>query len=484
MSGADAGFLYMETPTVHMHTLKIGILEASEQLSFDTLVEGMLMRMRRLPPLRRRIVPVPLGLNHPITIVQRRLDPNRHFFRHTVGGDGTTRDLEELIGTIASKPLERDVPLWEVHVCEGLADGRIAVVAKIHHALADGAAANALLANVMDVASAELRPPLFTDPEESIDEPSAPQLVGAAIADATKQAILLPVLVKRTIVALFRVVQFRRSGAAATPVPIKDAPRVSFNGPLSARRSYATVSLRLDDCKQVRTARPEAAATLNDVVLAIASGALRHWLADRGERPRSSLTAGVPVGLDAPGGEPRLVGNNVSNMFTTLATDIGDPGQRLAVIARTSRSAKAVNARLGGSFADWAQFAQPALVAAFMRLYSRTRGARLHPAPFSVIVSNVPGPRERVKIGGALFSDLFSVGPLIEGVGLNITVWSYMDRMNFSLLACPDLLADVRGLADLFPASLDELLVAEAETGDTEEAGADTSESSSDQETA
>ncbi|BBH17439.1 diacylglycerol O-acyltransferase [Nocardioides baekrokdamisoli] len=462
MTGVDAGFLYMETPTTHMHTLKIAIVEASSGMTYDRLVAGTLARLDRLPPMRRRIVPIPGALNHPVMITQRKIDPTRHFFHHQVGGGGSMADLEQLIGEIASVPLDRSVPLWEIHLCEGLATGETAVVCKLHHALADGIAANALLANVMDLSSSEIRRAVFTDTEEGQDLPDRGFLMRGAVRDAARQAPSLLGLVRRTVAALFGVVKLRRSSTSKVPMPIKDAPRVSFNGPLTARRSFATVSLPLASLKDVRSAHAaDCEATLNDVVLAVISGALRRWLEHQGEHPRASLTAGVPVGLDPRDSDPRLFGNNVSNMFTTLATDIDDPVERLRTIAETTRAAKAISAQLGSSFGDWSQFAMPGPFAAFMRAYTRLRGARLHPAPFSVIASNVPGPRERVKVGGAMFSDVFSVGPLIEGVGLNVTVWSYIDRMNFSLLACPDLLPDVYVLAGFFPAALAELMPGE-----------------------
>ena len=459
MRGADAGFLYIETPSMHMHTLKIAVLDPSPELTYDNLVQAMLYRLRRLPPLRRRVVPVPFALNHPVLVTQRRLDPSRHFFRHDLGGHGRTRDLELLIGRIASTPLDRHVPLWELHLCEGLEGGKVAVVAKIHHSLADGVAANALLANVMDVRSAEVAPGYFADAGDGADPPGAGRLVADALRDAILQLGLLPGLLGRTFGAVRGVVRLRRGAEGRPPLPIKDAPRASFNGPLTPRRSFATVTLPLADLKEVRSRYDDLGPiTLNDVVLAVTSGALRRWLDLHGERPRTSLTAGVPVGLDPRDSDPRLFGNNVSNLFTTLATDVEDPAERLRVIAETARRAKEVNQRLGSSLVEWSQFTPPAPVAALVRAYSRYRGARFHSPPFSAIVSNVPGPRERVKIGGAHLADVFSVGPLVEGIGLNVTVWSYVDRMNFSLLACPDLLPDVEVLAGLLPAALDELL--------------------------
>ena len=144
------------------------------------------------------------------------------------------------------------------------------------------------------------------------------------------------------------------------PLPIANAPRVSFNGPLTPRRSFATVTLQLADLKEVRR---EHGVTLNDVVLALTAGALRRWMDEHGERPSVCLTAGVPVGLDAAGSDPRLLGNNVSNLFTTLATDVADPVERLHRISRTAGHAKEMNRRLGSQMlADWNQFAPPSLM--------------------------------------------------------------------------------------------------------------------------
>lgn len=474
MSGADAGFLYLETPAMHMHTLKMAIVDASPDLTFDNLVKATLSRLRRMPALRRKVVPVPLSLNHPVLVTQRRLDPERHFFRHQIGGTGSMRDFERVVGEICSTPLKRDVPLWEIHLCEGFADGKVGIVGKIHHALADGLAANAMLANIMDVASAERRPEVVSDANHGGLIPSPVELVRSGLRDAFAQLAIVPGLVKRTWRAVAGMLNYRKHEAAKgshrVPVPVRDTPRVSFNGPLTPRRSFATVTLPLADLKAVRSHHSEIEGlTLNDVVLAVTSGALRRWLDAHDEHPTGSLVAGVPVGLDPSGGDPRLVGNNVSNMFTTLATDDDDPSERLRRISVTARHAKAMQQHLGTSLVEWSQFTPPAPVRAFMRAYSRRGGARFHAAPFSAIVSNVPGPRERLKVAGAQLADVFSVGPLVEGIGLNVTVWSYVDRMNFSLLACPDLLPDVDVLASYFPDALAELLGEHVNNGTNEE---------------
>lgn len=451
MDGIDAGFLYMETPSVHMHTLKIALLEPHPLLTYDSFVTGLLARLRRLPPLRRRVVPVPFGLNHPVWVTLPRIDVDHHLHHHRLGGEAGMRDLEVLIGEIASTPLDRRHPLWELHFVDGLADGRVAVIGKMHHALADGAAANALLGNVTDVRSAEL-PEVERDDDALAAVPTRRVLVRDALVDATAQIARLPGLLLRTALGVGRLLRERARGLR-TPVPVLHAPRVSFNGALTPRRSFATVSLSLADFKRVRDQHRDV--TLNDVVLGVVSGALRRWLAEHGERPSSSLLAGVPVGTDT---RPRLGGNRVSNLFTTLATDVDDPAERLRRIATTTRGAKRVQQLLGPSLlADWSQFTPPLPFTAVVRAYSRLDAASWHPSAFSAIVSNVPGPREQAAIGGTRLDDLFSVGPLVDGIGLNVTVWSYVDRMNFSLLACPDLLPDVAVLASYFPDALAEL---------------------------
>lgn len=458
MPGVDAGFLYMETPTLHMHTLKVSIVDVSEVpggYSFPMIADELMARLHLLPPFRRRVLQVPFQLHHPLWVEDQEIDPARHVFLDRVPAPGGMAQLEEVIGRIASTPLDRSRPLWELHVCEGLADGRVAVVAKMHHAMADGVAANALLANITDLSStARPAAPATTWTPEPIPQPS--DVARVALVDAVKQIAWIPGLLLRTFRSLLALVQHKRQSEVRTPLPVLDTPRTSFNGAITARRSFATASLPMDDFKRVKKAH---GVTLNDVVLAVVGGALRSWLDARDEHPSGSLVAGVPVSTDEAGSAPRLVGNAVSNMFTTLGTSIADPVERLLEVSRVTAEAKHVQRALGMKMLeDWVQFTPPAPFSAVMRAYSRLRAADLHPAPFNVVVSNVPGPTVPVWIAGARLTDLYSVGPILQGIGLNVTVWSYLDRMNFSLLACPDLLSDLPGLAERLSGSLADLV--------------------------
>ena len=459
MEGVDAGYLYLETPSMHMHTLKIAVIEPPEPFALERFSHEVISRLERLPPLRRRVLPTPLGLFHPVWVGDRPLDPAYHFFHREVPAPGGMRGLEALIGEVAGRPLDRSRPLWEMHFCEPFDDGRVAVVVKMHHALADGVAANALLLNVVDDPSLPTPEPATGAPPDSALEPtpSRQELFRAGLLGALRQLLDLPALLRRTASAVASVLRHRRVSEVAVPRPVLDVPRTPFNAALTPRRSFATCTLPLTGLKEVARAH---GVTLNDVVLAVVSGAVRRVLLDAGALPPTSLVAGVPVATDAPGGADRLGGNRVSNLFTSLATDVEDPGERLRAISRVTTESKTIQRTLGADMlVDWVQFAPPAPLAAFMRLYSRTGLASRHPAPFNLVVSNVRGPAAPASIAGARLLDLFSVGPILEGIGLNVTAWSYVDRMNFSVLGCPDLVPDLAPLVAALPQALEELQV-------------------------
>jgi diacylglycerol O-acyltransferase len=449
MEGVDAGFLYMETRTMHMHTVKVSILERVGGFDFDVFVKEVVARMDKLPPFHKRPLMDPLHLNHPLWIGDKEIDPSRHIFRVAVPKPGSMRELEKIVGQIISVPLDRSVPLWELHVCEGLEGGRVAVIAKIHHAIADGNAANNLLGNATE-GSGPSGPPPPLEPT-----PSKLELLRSAFSDAVRQAFMLPSLLLTTVRSIFGTVKLSKAAEISPPRPILDAPRTSFNGPLGSRRNFATTTLSLDEIKAAKQAH---GVTLNDVVLGVVSGALRRWMAANGEHPTRSLLAGVPVGTDAPGGAPRLEGNRVSNMFTTLATDIDDPHERLQQISRVTFAAKDALKTTGPDMLrDWSQFTPPGLFTVAMRMYSRFQAASWHQPPFNVVVSNVAGPREELRLGDFRLVDLFSVGPILEGIGINVTAWSYQNRMNFSVMSCPDLVSDLGPLIAEFAPALHEL---------------------------
>jgi diacylglycerol O-acyltransferase len=216
------------------------------------------------------------------------------------------------------------------------------------------------------------------------------------------------------------------------------------------------MSLPVDDVDVVRHAF---GVTVNDVILATVGGALRAYLADRGELPTVPLVAGVPVVADPD--ETRLVGNKVSNLFTSLATDEADPVRRLERIREVTAEAKHIQQLFGReTLADWVQYTPPRPYAWFMRQYSRLRIADRHPPPINVVVSNVPGPRQPLFAAGAVLRELYSVGPVLEGIGLNVTVWSYLDHFFVGVLGCKDEVDEPNRIADAMHDALAELATA------------------------
>ncbi len=459
LSGLDASYLYTESPSLHMHTLKISILDVSEVpggYSFERVKEVLAEHLHLLPPFRRRFVPVPLSLHHPVWVEDAGFDIDNHVRRTTAPAPGGPRELDAVISDIASTPLDRSRPLWEVWVVEGLEDGQVGFVGKIHHTAADGVAASALLANVMRLEPGELHPDPPSRPWWPQPIPGARRLVLDALRDLVLMLVRLPALIYETAKKVRRVVQVRREADTDDLPPGAFAgPRTSFNQGLTPRRAFGSITLPLEEFKQVKTAF---GVTINDVVLTVVAGSVREYLIGRGESHETPLVAAVPVSSDAPG-TVRLLGNKVSNMFTALRTDIDDPVERLLATSRVTSTAKDLQNALGvETMEQWVEYTPPKPYAWLWHRFV----PRLKRPPINCIVSNVPGPKQPLYIAGARMTGLFSVGPILEGVGLNVTVWSYLDNMNFSAICCPDTLPDVHAITEGLRHALDDLVKAAA----------------------
>src|SRR6476661_4674807 len=444
LPGIDAGYLYMETPTVHMHTLKVALLDPSPVpggYTFERFKEEMVKRLHLLPPFRRRLVDIPFGLHHPMWIEDPDFNINHHVHRGVVAAPGGPRQMDEAISVIAGRQLDRSRPLWEMHVLDGMADGSVVFVTKIHHTAADGVAAAAMLANVMSSSPDDADPPPPVDDWKPEPVPSVWQLIADAVSAWLKGLVRLPGLLSRTLGKTRKLAEHRRGTDLLPPRPIVDVPNTSFNTALTPNRIFATTSLSLADFKRVKEAF---GVTLNDVVLGVVSGSLRRYLEVHGEPVDRPLVAGIPVSTDKPEDAPRLSGNKVSNMFTSLRHDIDDPIERLQAIHDVTKSAKVVQNLLGAEMMeDWVEYTPPRPFAFFLRQYSKFRIADRHRPPMNLVVSNVPGPRTPFYVAGARLLAIYSVGPILEGIGLNITVWSYLDRMSFAAIACPESMPDL-----------------------------------------
>ena len=459
LTGLDASFLYNETPTLHMHTLKYTILDVSTVpggYDFERFQHELERRLHLLPPFRRRVVEVPGRIHHPVWIEDPDFDVSYHVRRIGVPPPGGREQMDAVIADIASWPLDRSRPLWEIWMLEGLEGGRVGFLAKIHHTVADGVAAAAMLANVMATSAEEDDPPPPAEEWRPESMPSRRRLLLDALRDLLLLVARLPALLRRTVSGIRRVAQHRKQAEVATPRPILDTANTPFNGALTPHRSFATSTLPLADLKEAKSAF---GVTVNDIVLAMVSGSLRAWLEKRDALPSRALVAGVPVSTDDPDAIKRLGGNKVSNMFTTLATDVADPVERLQAIHRVTSAAKEMHNILGADMlADWSEYTPPRPYSWFMRQYSRFGLAERHRPPINLVVSNVPGPREPLYVAGGKMEGIYSVGPILEGIGLNVTVWSYQSALHVGVLGCREHWDDLHVVSDGMGAALDELV--------------------------
>lgn len=455
LSGLDASFLYLETPSQLMHVCGVIVLDPStmpEPYTFDRLQACIDERVHDVPEFTRKIRAVPLGLDHPVWVRDRNFDIERHVHRLAVPSPGGYRELMDLCAHLASLPLDRSRPLWEMWVIEGYrpeeGGERVVVFAKMHHATVDGVSGANLLSHLCSIEPEA--PPLVPDsPHSHPRDPGKGELLGRAVVGTATRPLTLAKVLKPSAELVTKTIGRARQGTAmAAPF---SAPRTSFNGTITGHRSIAIVDLPLGDIRQVKKAT---GTTVNDVVLAIAGGALRAYLEGRDELPESSLLATVPVSVRDS--SKRTSGaNKVSALFTKLGTDVEDPLERLAMLAERNGHAKEHhNAISADALQDWAEFAAPRTFGLAVRTYASYRLAEKHPVVHNLVISNVPGPPIPLYFVGARIEVLCPLGPVFHGAGLNITVMSNDGRVHVGVIACRESMPDTDALAQHFPAEL------------------------------
>jgi WS/DGAT/MGAT family acyltransferase len=456
LSGLDATFLYFETSAQHMHVSICAVLDPSGVpggYSFDRVQDLIASRLHLLPPFHRRLVRVPFDLHHPVWVEDPGFDIIHHVRRISCPAPGGLRELAAMCGRINSTPLDRSRPLWEAWVIEGLADGRFALLTKVHHCAVDGASGAELLVHLFSVErDGPKPPPAPSAPPEAV--PSELSLVRHALASRAKMPLEMAQLVRRTVSVLADVVRRRRnpeSRAGATPLT---APRTRFNGAITAQRSAAFASVPLAPIKSIRKALN---VTVNDVVLALCGGALRRYLLNHGELPAQPLVAVCPISVrDSRSSAPSA--NKISGMFTSLATHVADPVARLRAIQATTRGAKEEHNAIGADMLqNWAEFAAPTTFSLAARLYARMKLAEHHRPVHNLVISNVPGPPFPLYLAGAELVTAYPMGPVFEGAGLNITVFSYMGSLDFGFNAATNAVPDIWELASCVKPAFEEL---------------------------
>ncbi|MCU1588393.1 MAG: hypothetical protein JWN31_1886 [Frankiales bacterium] len=441
LTGLDASFLAMETHAVFGHVGSVCVLDPStspDEVTLEKITRLIEQRLHLMPPFRRRLVTVPLGLDQPYWIEDAGFNIEYHVREIALPAPGDDKQLAEQAARLHARPLDRNRPLWELYLIHGLSGGRIALYSKVHHAAIDGVSGSDILAAILDL-TPEGRtvdaPELPWKPET---EPSSVgMLARSAVAFAVQplRAAKLGYGLLRSIPAL---ASTSSSSAILSPSSLR-APATPFNKAISPHRRWAFASLSLEEIKGVKN---KAGGTVNDVVMALATGALRRWLIDHDALPDGPLIAAVPVSIRTED-QRGTAGNKVSTMFAPLPTHLEDPIERLAACTQAMSAAKEQHGALPATLlSDVTQFAMPALAGQAARLAARVRLLE-RVNPFNLFVSNVPGPNIPLYYAGARLLGYYPLSAIADGQGLNITVCSLSGELHFGLIADRELVPDL-----------------------------------------
>jgi WS/DGAT/MGAT family acyltransferase len=452
LSGLDAAFLYLEASGPPMHVGSLMLLEVparQQAMFFDRLAAHLRERLPRAPALRKQLHPAPFGLGHPLWSELPEVDLRRHLLRRRLPGAGGRARLEALVARLHAQVLPRARPLWQFVLVENVEPGVVALYSKVHHALLDGQGGVALARALLD--------PVATKPVRAAKPRNAPAPARARTRDLAKAASSASI---RQFAQLLRAVPATIKASAPSGGLLSSlrssllrAPDSVFNRQVGPKRSYATLSLPLDEARHIARAH---GASLNDVVLAVCAGALRKLLQDEGALPRAPLVAAMPVSLRESGNQQ--VDNQVSMVQCSLATDLADPLERLrAIQASTAQLKQRVGAFKGLIPTDFPGLAAPLWAAGLSRLWGRGKLAERLPALANVAISNVPGPPVPLYLAGAKLRHYHPVSIVVHGLAFNITVQSYAGALEFGLTACRDVIARPAVVAAAMAAAFEEL---------------------------
>ena len=459
LTGLDASFLYMETPTLHMHVAITAVFDPATVpggSSFRRIRQLIGDRIPLAPVFQRRLVEVPMRLGHPVWVDDPEFDIDNHLRRAALPAPGGMRELGDFAADVISRQLHRDRPLWEMWIVEGLEDGKIALVAKMHHSTIDGVSGAELLGVLFDLEAEPPEAAALTPRQLDSRIPSGLELVSQAMMAGLVAPFEIGRMMLRTTRSIFGIRRIRQGQSTNAALPLT-APRTSINVAVHARRRVAFAAASLTDAKKLKN---KMGTTVNDVVLAMCAGALRTYLQAGDELPDIPLVSVVPVSVTPDVAE--LKGSNkVSAMFVQLPCHIDDPLERLHLIHEGTKGAKEEHKALGATtLQNWAEHATPNMFAAAARLYTGMKLADRHRPVANLVVSNVPGPDFPLYLGGSRLLGMFPLGPVMDGMGLNITIMSYLGVLYWGLASDARAVPRLWDIAAAVPHALTELMEA------------------------
>jgi diacylglycerol O-acyltransferase len=458
LSGLDGLFLNIEMPGQPMQNLFLGLLRSPTgvPLTLEDLRRRLADRLDQLPAFRWRLVPVPLGLASSLLAEDPHFNLSAHLGHTVLPKPGGRQELDAACGRLVSRCLDRGRPMWRITLIDGLTDGRQALLFEVHHALMDGVAIRTTVTRIFS----EEKPAGLPSPWRPSRLPGRAQLFAGALVHNARALIRLPDLISRTTRATRAVRERQARVREKVPGSNLGAPLSAINQGFTSERRFARASLPLPEVLAVKNA---AGVTVNDVALALVGGALRRYLQARGALPGRPLVACVPVGMDETDATARAVGNRVTNLETSLATDIADPWERLQTISTVTSEAKVCLDLVGRELrADWLECIPPMLVVLMAR---RKEAARRRPGKRNVrldsniVVSNLRGPSVPWQLGRAIVEEAY-VAPPGDGAGVNFAFWDYAGYLRFGILSFCDIIKNPAELAAHLSHCLDELVAA------------------------
>jgi WS/DGAT/MGAT family acyltransferase len=471
LSGLDAAFLYLETPTTPMHIGGVYIFDGStrgEPFDFEAYRNLIASRLHLVRAFRQRLVNVPLNLARPYWIEDPDFNLDFHLHHTALPKPGGWKELARLMARIFSRPLNRTRPLWETTFAEGLdtiegvPPGSFAMISKVHHAAIDGVSGAEMMGALLDL-TPELREIPEPKPWKPERIPGDLELLVRTYGKDITQPFKLAELLAQTLWSAVKVgVQWGIQDVKLPPVPFQ-APRTRLDVPVTPHRVWGGVRLSLDRIKAIKNTLE--GTTVNDVVLAICAGALRRYLQQKHDLPDEPLVAMAPISVRAE--EKRgAMGNQVSAMLVSLATQEADPIKRLQLTHESAVQSKVYNQAIGAHMLiDYTQFIPFSVAGLAARLYTRMHVAKLHHPIFNVVITNVPGPQVPLYMGGARLLAYFGTAPIFDGMGLILVALSYAGNLTISATSCREIMPDIDVFVHHLKESLDELHAAVVKRG-------------------
>ena len=432
ITGMDATFLYAETPTSPMHVGSVAILEKG--LTFDIFKRRIQNSLHLMPKLRKRLVYVPMSIDYPYWADDPNFDIDMHLQHIALPSPGSWAELRDTAARIFSEPLDQSRPLWSFTFVEGLEKlsqvpaGSVAVISKVHHVAIDGVAGAGLLSLLFDM-TPDAPPRPEAEPYNPEPLPSELSLIMSSARSFAENPLKFPKLLTQTLTSSFKAGMLTRVQHSELPTAPFTAPPTPLNGIISPRRKWNTTVLELERVKKLKTVM---GTTLNDVVLAICAGALRRYLLEKQKLPNRPLVAMVPVSTRDASRDGDM-GNQISSMLVQLATNIEDPIERLEVIHENTMRGKTYQGAVGAkTLQNMAEIVPFGIANQAARLYSRFQMSELHNPVFNVTITNVPGPQFPIYLSGYKMLHILGMAPIIDGMGLIITVLSYDGKISIS----------------------------------------------------